>query len=108
MESKMQAVVLTKDFKLEQVSTKDIPKPSATQVRIQLTACALNRRDYWITQKLYPKVKVREPRRRSKEDEKGEHWPSFCLGPLGFSLASRPVLLFDFFFFFFFCPCTSS
>lgn len=59
MESKMQAVLLTKDFKLDMV-TKEIPKPSATQVRIQLAACALNRRDYWITQKMYPKVKVRK------------------------------------------------
>lgn len=58
METKMQAVVLTKDFKMEQVPTKEIPKPTATQVRVQLRACALNRRDYWITQKLYPKVKV--------------------------------------------------
>lgn len=55
----MQAVLLTKDFKMEVVS-KDIPKPTETQVRIQLSACALNRRDYWITQKMYPKVKVCE------------------------------------------------
>lgn len=63
----MQAVVLTKDFKLELVN-KEIPKPSATQVRIQLSACALNRRDYWITQKMYPKVKVREEGGRPVED----------------------------------------
>lgn len=53
----MQAVVLTKDFKLE-FQKIPIPKPGSGQVRVAVAAAALNRRDYWITQKLYPKIKV--------------------------------------------------
>lgn len=53
----MQAVVLTKDFKLEFQSVP-VPTPGTGQVRIAVSAAALNRRDYWITQKLYPKIKV--------------------------------------------------
>lgn len=73
----MQAVVLTKDFKLE-MQQKEIKRPSATQVLVHLSASALNRRDYWITQKLYPRVKVRgggegrKWRKREREEEKGD------------------------------------
>lgn len=54
----MKAVVLTKDFKLEP-QARPILVPKEGQVRIQIAASALNRRDYWITQKLYPGIKAR-------------------------------------------------
>lgn len=55
----MKAVVLARDFKLSLTSGQvPIPQPGAGQVRIQIFASALNRRDYWITQKMYPNIKV--------------------------------------------------
>lgn len=57
--SNMKAVVLTKEFKLEH-QTRPIPTPKKGQVLVHVAASALNRRDYWITQKLYPKIKVHD------------------------------------------------
>ncbi len=54
----MRAVVLEKIGGPENLSLQQIPvpEPGPGEVRVKLLASALNRRDYWITQGLYPEM----------------------------------------------------
>jgi NADPH:quinone reductase-like Zn-dependent oxidoreductase len=51
----MKALVFNKDSLLE-ISKIPIPEPGDGEVLIKLHSAALNRRDYWITKGLYPKI----------------------------------------------------
>jgi NADPH:quinone reductase-like Zn-dependent oxidoreductase len=58
----MQALILTKPSDTQyhglQLQHVVIPKPQPGQVVVQVVACALNRRDEWIRQGLYPRIQV--------------------------------------------------
>lgn len=41
-----------------QLDDREEPQPAADEVLVELRAAALNRRDYWITQGLYPGIRV--------------------------------------------------
>ncbi|MBI1373118.1 MAG: zinc-binding dehydrogenase [Phycisphaera sp.] len=53
----MKAAVLNEVGKTLEIEERDAPKPGAGEVVVALKAAALNRRDFWITQGLYPGVK---------------------------------------------------
>lgn len=55
--SQMLAVVLTQRGKLELI-TVPVPEPKSDEALVQIFAAALNRRDYFITQNLYPLIEV--------------------------------------------------
>ncbi len=54
----MKAVVITGPDGPDSVKVQDVetPEPAAGEVRVKINSAALNRRDYWITQGLYPNV----------------------------------------------------
>ncbi len=56
----MKAIVLEKPGDFGGLKYKDfaVPKPEQDQVLIEIKGAALNRRDAWIVQGLYPKIKV--------------------------------------------------
>ena len=56
----MRAIVLEKIGGPENLSVQQIPvpEPGPGEVRVKLLASALNRRDYWITQGLYPDMRL--------------------------------------------------
>ena len=56
----MKAVVLSEKGGPEKLQIRDIdsPRPGAGEVRVKLHASALNRRDYWMTQGLYPRMQL--------------------------------------------------
>ncbi len=54
----MQALRLTEPKKPCSLLTLDDPQPTDGHVVVQLVAAALNRRDYWISQGMYPGVQV--------------------------------------------------
>ena len=56
----MKAVVLKETIGPEGLSIQEIdtPCPAAGEVRVNLKASALNRRDYWITLGKYPKIRL--------------------------------------------------
>ncbi len=56
----MQAVVLRETGGPDKivVDQADTPKPGANEVRVRLKASALNRRDYWMTNGLYPRMEL--------------------------------------------------
>lgn len=56
----MKAVVLTEAGGLDKLVVQDVatPEPAAGEVRVRLRAAALNRRDYFMTQGLYPRMKL--------------------------------------------------
>ena len=56
----MKAVVLTEPKGPESLEIQDVdtPRPRSGEVRIQLQASALNRRDYWITLGKYPDMQL--------------------------------------------------
>jgi hypothetical protein len=53
----MQAVVLTERGKIELTSVP-VPEPKENEALVKIFAAALNRRDYFITQNLYPLIEV--------------------------------------------------
>lgn len=55
----MQAVVLTKRGQIE-LTNVPIPSPKENEALVKIQAAALNRRDYFITQNLYPLIEVSE------------------------------------------------
>jgi len=57
----MKALVLETGSKLEIKSNVPIPKPGRGEVLVQIKSAALNRRDFSITQGLYPKLKFKFP-----------------------------------------------
>ncbi len=54
----MKALVLKELKEPLTVQERETPEPRAGQVLIELRAAALNRRDYWITQGMYPGIKT--------------------------------------------------
>ncbi len=52
----MQALTLKQLKTPLELEERDDPKPAAEQVVVRLNAAALNRRDYWITQGMYPGI----------------------------------------------------
>ncbi len=56
----MKAVVLSEVGGPEKISVQEIdtPEPATGEVRVQLHASALNRRDYWMTKGLYPGMQL--------------------------------------------------
>jgi zinc-binding alcohol dehydrogenase/oxidoreductase len=56
----MRAVILEKIGGPENLSVQEValPEPAPGEVRVKLLASALNRRDYWITQGLYPDMRL--------------------------------------------------
>lgn len=53
----MKAAVVGEDYVIR-IQEVPVPKPKAGQALVRVLAAAFNRRDYWITQKLYPGIKV--------------------------------------------------
>lgn len=56
----MKAIVFQEEKNLDSLAILEVPRPTPGegQVLVEVKACALNRRDVWITQGLYPKIKV--------------------------------------------------
>ncbi len=56
----MQAIVFEEAKNFDALRRKEVdkPQPKPTEVIVQIKACALNHRDVWITQGLYPSIKV--------------------------------------------------
>jgi NADPH:quinone reductase-like Zn-dependent oxidoreductase len=54
----MQGLLFNENYELEVKSDLPIPKPGKNQALIKILAVSLNRRDFWITQGLYPNLKV--------------------------------------------------
>ena len=52
----MQAAILQEINQPLVIGQRETPKPKAGEVLVRLKAAALNRRDYWITQGLYPGI----------------------------------------------------
>ena len=55
-DSTMRAVVLRGPKEPPELAEWPLPEPQANEVRLRLLAAALNRRDYWISQGLYPSI----------------------------------------------------
>jgi NADPH:quinone reductase-like Zn-dependent oxidoreductase len=53
----MKAAVACEDYVIR-VKEVPLPKPQPGQALVKIMAAAFNRRDYWITQKLYPGIQV--------------------------------------------------
>ena len=53
----MQAAILQEINQPLVIGQRETPKPKAGEVLVRLKAAALNRRDYWITQGLYPGIR---------------------------------------------------
>lgn len=53
----MKAAMVEKDYVIR-IKEVNKPKPKPGQALVQIRAAAFNRRDFWITQKLYPGIKV--------------------------------------------------
>ena len=54
----IQAVVISKSRDMALVQDYLRPEPAADEVVVRLRAAALNRRDYWITQGMYPGLQL--------------------------------------------------
>lgn len=54
----MQGLLFNENYELEVKSDLPVPKPGKNQALIKILAVSLNRRDFWITQGLYPNLKV--------------------------------------------------
>jgi NADPH:quinone reductase-like Zn-dependent oxidoreductase len=54
----MHGLLFNENYELEVKSDLPIPKPGKNQALIKILAVSLNRRDFWITQGLYPNLKV--------------------------------------------------
>lgn len=56
----MKAIVLNDSGGLDSLSLEEVecPEPAAGEVRVRLMSAALNRRDVWLTQGLYPRMQL--------------------------------------------------